>query len=116
MNVNTDTKSTVSVIRVSSPTPSMETNDENGSKKQSDVDDDDQSSEKSMNSSESSEESRDDDECTAKNQKLKKAKKNKIPGIGLTVEDFYNPEQAVQFATEIMSKMKNSFQRIMIMY
>lgn len=84
----------------------METNDEDGSRKQSDVEDDDQSSEKSINSGESSEESHDDDESIEKSQKLKKTKKKKIPGIGLTVEDFYNPEQAVKFATEIMSKIK----------
>lgn len=103
VNANTDTKSTVSVIRVGSPTPSMETYDED-STKQSDDDENDQSNDESRSSGECNEESDQDDDDIEKKQKHKK--KNKIPGIGLTVEDFYNPEQAVQFATEIMSKMK----------
>lgn len=108
MNANTDTKSTVSVIRIGSPTPSMETDEDESSTKQSDGDDNSQSEDdESKNSAESSEESdQDDADSTDKSQKLKKKKKkNKVPGYGLTVEEFYNPEQAVKFATEIMSKI-----------
>lgn len=106
VNANTNTKSTVSVIRVGSPTPSMETYDEEGSTKQSDGDEDDQSNDESRHSGEFNEESDQDDDIEKKQKhKKKKMKKNKIPGIGLTVEDFYNPEQAIQFATEIMSKL-----------
>ncbi|XP_031636315.1 uncharacterized protein LOC116349151 isoform X2 [Contarinia nasturtii] len=118
VNANTETKSTVSVIRLGSPTPSMETNDGESSIKQSDDDennksgadnddddnDDDEEDMGSKNSGESNQDSDQDGGSTDKGSKSKKKKKkNKVPGIGLTVEEFYNPEQAIQFATEIMN-------------
>lgn len=99
MNAN-EKKSTVSVIRVGSPTPSMES---------------EQQSEKSYLSENSSEEQTDQDESNEsetnseneekQNEKRRrKSKKNKIPGVSLTIENFYNPEQAKKFAQEIMRK------------
>lgn len=112
VNANTDTKSTVSVIRVSSPTPSMEVDEDDddgeNSTKQSDADDDNHSdSDGSSKSSSESDPDSDDDQDSEKHNKSKRKKKknrNKVRSFGLTVEDFYNPQQAVNFATEIMSK------------
>lgn len=114
VNANTDSKATVSVIRLGSPTPSMEEmdndDDEENSTKSSDAEDDDQSNsdDSSKTGSESnpdSDENEDSDEHQKSKKKKKKRKgKNKVPSFGLTVEDFFNPQQAIQFATEIMSK------------
>lgn len=73
------------------------------SNKSSETDEDDNSdsmSEESSNSIENSE----DDEQQEKNKSRKK--KYIVPSISLTLENFYNPEQAIQFAEEIMSKKK----------
>lgn len=112
VNANTDSKSTVSVIRVGSPTPSMEVDEDEddgeNSTKLSDADDDDHSnSDGSSKSSSESNEDSDDDNDSDKHKRSKKKKKknrNKVRSFGLTVEDFYNPQQAANFATEIMSK------------
>lgn len=112
VNANTDTKSTVSVIRVGSPTPSMGANDNDCSTKRCDndenneSDDDDDNNGGSINSGDSNDDTDHDGGSTGKRKKSKKKKKkNKVPSYGLTVEDFYDPEQAIKFATENMSKM-----------
>lgn len=48
----------------------------------------------------------DDDDADSNDDKPKpsKLKKKDLPRVGLTVENFYNPEEAKKFAAEIMSK------------
>lgn len=100
-------KSTVSVIRVGSPTPSMESKE--NSSDQEDDDDEERSDEDKDNDSEVSDEDDDADSETEKSRKSKKnKKKNKARGVSLIVEEFYNPQQAVALATEIKSKIKFS--------
>lgn len=83
------------MIRVESPTPSMES-----SKDVSERDDveEQNESEKSENHSEDGNSDEESDGQTTKK------KKNSIPRYSLTVENFFNPEQAKEFASEIMSK------------
>lgn len=109
VNANTEKKTTVSVIRLGSPTPSMESE----KSVQSDADEAGENSDATnVSEQEESEESSggsDDDESvatksTGKRRKQKKKKnKNTVPSISMTVENFYNPEQAVVLAEEIMS-------------
>lgn len=123
VNATTQTKSTVSVIRVGSPTPSMEaernkesdesdSEDNNDEEKNDDDDDDDEEKEDGSNSSNSdksdaSSESGDSQTTNkAKRNKRKKKKKNKVPGVSLTVEEFFDPEQAVKLAAEILSALQ----------
>lgn len=97
MNANTDKKTTVSVIRVGSPTPSMESTSESEVDEKIDkTDDDDEESE--------DESSDDDDDMDDGLKSKKKKKKNSKPRIALTVESFYNPEEANKFAKDIMCK------------
>lgn len=91
VNATTDKKTTVSVIRVGSPTPSMESSAESSD---NDIDEGEENEDESENSE--SEENPD--------AKTKKKKKNSKPRIALTVESFYNPEEANKFAKEIMCK------------
>lgn len=87
VNANTEKKTTVSVIRVGSPTPSMGSSGDSSDKE--DVDDE-----------ENSDNSMSEDEEKPKSKKRKDA----VPRIALTVENFYNPVEANKFAEEIMSK------------
>lgn len=111
VNANTEKKTTVSVISLGSPTPSMESEksaqseaDETGENSEASNDSEQEESDESSGGSE-------DDESvatksTSKRKKPKKKKnKNTIPRISLTVENFFNPEQAVVFAEEIMSEL-----------
>lgn len=98
VNANTDKKTTVSVIRVESPTPSMESSKDVFDR---DETEEQNESEKSENDSEDENSGEESDEQTAKK---KNKNKDAIPRFSLTVENFYNPEQAKQFASEIMSK------------
>lgn len=107
MGANTDnSQSTVSVIRVGSPTPSMESNNENNS-------DQDKNRHEEESNTEDKSESEGSDECCDNGpetkearEMVKKKKKNKARGVSLTVEEFYNPQQAVELATKIMSKFR----------
>lgn len=106
MNADDDNnKSTVSVIRVGSPTPSMESKE--NSSDQEDDDDEQRSDKDKDNDSEVSDEDSDADSETEKCRKSKKnRKRNKPQGVSLIVEEFYNPQQAVALATEIKSKFE----------
>lgn len=53
-----------------------------------------------------------DDEDTEDKSKAKKERKAGIPRIALTVESFYNPEEANKFAEEIMSMCPFIHQRV----
>lgn len=70
------------------------------SSKSSEKDDDDEDGSMSDDSSRSIQNSEDDEE---RDTKKSCKKKSKVPSISLTLESFYNPEQAIQFAEEIMS-------------
>lgn len=94
VNANSDKKTTVSVIRVESPTPSMES-----SKDASDRDDGEAQDELDKSNDDSEAENSDE----SNNEQIRK-KKSSVPRFSLTVENFYNPQQAKQFASEIMSK------------
>lgn len=98
VNANTEKRTTVSVIRVGSPTPSMESsNESNGEEKTDDENVDDEEK------SENSENEEDDNEDGRRKSKVKtKLRKDGIPRIALTVESFYNPDEANKFAEEIM--------------
>lgn len=94
-----DKNATVSVIRLASPTPSM------ASSKSSEKVDDDEADSMSDDSSRSIQNSEDDEE---RDTKRGGKKKSKVPSISLTLESFYDPEQAIQFAEEIMSTLPAS--------
>lgn len=110
MNANTEKKTTVSVISLGSPTPSMESEKSVASDGDEAGENSDASNDSEQEDSDDSNGASDDDESvatksTSKAKKQKKKKnKNTIPKMCLTVENFYNPEQAVQLAEEIMSE------------
>lgn len=97
MNANTDKKTTVSVIRVGSPTPSMESSSDTAADENLEPDENEE--EESENDGSEDEENQDGEA-----QLKKKKKKNSKPRIALTVESFYNPEEANKFAKDIMCK------------
>lgn len=91
----------MSVIRLGSPTPSMESDQAQSPESNEDKDDEESDSEDSENSVDSE---RDNDSETEADKKRRK-KKNKVPSVSLTVEEFYNPQQAAELAAGIMSKL-----------
>lgn len=109
MNANTEKKTTVSVISLGSPTPSMESEKSVASEAEDGGENSDASNDSEPEESVESSGASDDDESvatksTSKVKKQKKKNKNTIPKMCLTVESFYNPEQAALLAEEIMSE------------
>lgn len=99
VNANTEKKTTVSVIRVGSPTPSMESSNTSSNEANSSDDDNEEQSENTDDDDEVNE----DGESDAKRKSRSKKRKNAKPRIALTVENFFNPDEANKFAEEIMS-------------
>lgn len=116
MNANSEKKTTVSVISLGSPTPSMESEkstvseaDEAGENSEASNDSEKEESDKDSGGSDDDDGSVATKSTSQRRKPKKKKKKNSIPKISLTVESFYNPEQAVVLAEEIMSEFHFSW-------
>lgn len=111
VNANTEKKTTVSVISLASPTPSMESEHSAVSEADEAGEHSDESNDSEQDESDAGSGGSEDDESVAtksstkRTKQKKKKNKNTVPKYSLTVENFYNPEQAVVLAEEIMSKI-----------
>lgn len=117
------TNTSVSVIRVGSPTPSLQTelneqeeleNEIRNAELGTDDDEDAASSEKDEDDDEDDEEHADeqeddasdeDAECKTKQTRRRKTMpRQQVPNVSLIVENYFNPAEAKQLASEILSK------------
>lgn len=94
----TDTNTSVSVIRLSSPTPSLQQELDEQEKLEREMAK--AHEEETDNDEDNNDEEKDDGE-EDENEKLPV---EKVPHVSLTVENFFNPSEAKQLASEILSK------------
>ena len=118
MKDTTDNNTSVSVIRVSSPTPSLQLElDEQDELERKmakahaeDTEDNDEEEDEEDDESEHSGSDEDNEDNFSKKQS--KRKEEKVTHVSLTVENFYNPTEAKQLASDILSKFKIHFKTI----